>query len=71
MDSYVVRIYRRNPREPRKQAGVVERAGTKDQKVFHDLEGLLAILSTQGPNRPERKALGRHKKQGGRGRKKM
>jgi len=45
MDSYIVRIYRRNLTDPSKMAGVVEYAGTVDQKVFHTQEELLTILS--------------------------
>jgi hypothetical protein len=51
VDSYVVRIYRRDPKEPRRLTGVVERAGGEDQTAFHDVEELLAILSSQRPNR--------------------
>jgi hypothetical protein len=56
MDSYVVRIYRRDPKEPRRQAGTVERAGAQGREVFHDLEELLDILEKQAAKRRGRKA---------------
>ena len=48
MDSYVVRIYRRDPKDPARLAGVVERAGAKGRKAFQDLGGLMAILTGSG-----------------------
>ncbi|MBI5197940.1 MAG: hypothetical protein HZA19_04955 [Nitrospirae bacterium] len=45
MDSYVVRLYRRDPKDLQSLAGVVERAGAKGQKAFRDLGGLMAILT--------------------------
>lgn len=61
MDTYVVRIYRRDMNEPRKLAGVVERAGTEDKRVFHDVEELLGILFRERLNRQGNKAVGKKK----------
>jgi hypothetical protein len=46
MDSYVVRIYRRDQKDPHKSVGVVERAEGEGEQAFHDLEELMAILAS-------------------------
>ena len=48
MDSYVVRIYRRDPENPRKSVGVVERAEGEGEQAFHSLDELMSILQSQG-----------------------
>ena len=45
MDSYVVRIYRRDPKDPQRMAGVVERAEVNGEQAFHDLGELMGILA--------------------------
>lgn len=45
MESYVVRIYRRDPKEPRRLVGVVEQAGAEGEQAFRDLDELLALLT--------------------------
>jgi hypothetical protein len=51
MESYVVRIYRRDPKNRRKLAGVVEQAGASGEQAFHDLKELMAILASAGAGR--------------------
>jgi hypothetical protein len=48
MDSYVVRIYRRDPKDPRRLVGVVEQAGEEAsrEQAFHDLAELMEILAS-------------------------
>lgn len=43
MDGYVVRIYRRDPKDLLGLAGVVERARPEGEQAFHDLEELMAF----------------------------
>ncbi len=45
MNSYVVRIYRRTNNNPRLLVGVVEEAGVKEKKAFHNLYELWDILN--------------------------
>ena len=58
MDSYVVRIYRRDPKDPRGLVGVVERAGAEGEQTFHDLTELMAILASTGTTRESAKGWG-------------
>ncbi len=44
-NSYVVRIYRRTNNNPRLLVGVVEEAGVKEKKAFHNLYELWDILN--------------------------
>jgi hypothetical protein len=62
MDSYVVRIYRRDPKDPRRLVGVVERAEVKGEKAFHDLGELMGIFGSQEPDRGVHKSVRRGKK---------
>jgi hypothetical protein len=62
MDSFVVRIYRRNPKEPRNLAGVVERAGVEGERAFRDLDELLAILTSPVMTRRIGKSVNEWKK---------
>jgi hypothetical protein len=64
MDSYVVRIYRRDPKNPRRLAGVVVQAGVEaeSEHPFRDLAELMEILAAKetgrriGPTaKPQRK----------------
>ena len=50
MDSYIVRIYRRDPKNPKKTVGVVERAEGEGKRAFHDLEELMSVLALPGPD---------------------
>ena len=45
MESYIVRIYRRDSKAPRKVAGTVECVGGEGEKQgFDDMEDLVSIL---------------------------
>ena len=61
MESYVVRIYRRNPSNPGEMVGVVEMVQGVQQTAFHDLASLWQILaSAQGKARRRRRASRDH-----------
>ncbi len=45
MDSYVVRIYRRNASEPEKAVGEVEIVDTREKLAFTDFRELQEIMS--------------------------
>lgn len=49
MDTYIIRIYRHDPEEPRKLVGVVEEAGVDGKKGFTSLEELWGILNHGKP----------------------
>ncbi len=46
MDSYLVRIYRRQEDNPRLLVGVVEQPGDNGKKAFHNLYELWDILNS-------------------------
>lgn len=45
MDTYVVRIYRREGKNPHRLVGVVEEVGVEGKKAFRTLDELWAILA--------------------------
>ena len=45
MDSYVVRIYRRDGLNPEKLVGLVEKVGLEETRTFHTVAELGQILS--------------------------
>lgn len=45
MNSYLIRIYRRQENNPRLLVGVVEEPGLKEKKAFHNLYELWDILN--------------------------
>lgn len=47
MDSYIVRIYRRDQQKSSRLVGTVEQVGAKGQKAFHGMDELCTILSKQ------------------------
>jgi hypothetical protein len=55
MESYIVRVYHRNGKDPKKVAGVVEEIGGKGKKGFLGPDSLWKILTTPwrepGPDR--------------------
>jgi hypothetical protein len=53
IESYIVRIYRRDDNDPHAIAGTVESAGTEEKKSFTSSRELLRILSLSGPIRPQ------------------
>ncbi len=55
MDSYVIRIYRRDADDPRKCAGQAEIIETDKQKTFKNLDELLKILKIRGGDSPGKK----------------
>ena len=44
MDNYVVRIYRRDTKDPRLLVGVVEEVGVEGSRAFQNLDELWTIL---------------------------
>jgi hypothetical protein len=56
MDSYIVRVYRRNPVESGEEvAGLVEEVGTERKKAFQSISGLVAtIREVVGKGPPEK-----------------
>ena len=57
MDSYVIRIYRRDAVDPLKCAGQAEVVETEEKKTFQDLDELIEILKS-----PERAPSGGEKR---------
>ena len=64
MTSYLVRIYRKAENNPHLLVGVVEEAGIKEKKAFHNLyelwdilnpvkKGMAQLKKSKGPKRPE------------------
>ena len=45
MNSYLIRIYRRQENNPRLLVGIVEEPGLKEKKAFHNLYELWDILT--------------------------
>lgn len=54
MDSYVVRIYRRNSSSPQNLVGLVELIDTNQELAFTNYDELLAILSHRQAFIPEK-----------------
>ncbi len=46
METYVVRVYRRNSSRPAEIVGIVEQVGTKHTRRFSDVGELIVILTT-------------------------
>lgn len=55
MESYVIRIYRRDADDPRKCAGQAEIIDTDKQKSFKNSDELLEILKIRESNSPGKK----------------
>jgi len=49
MESYIIRIYHRDRKDPQKVAGVVEGTGGEGKKGFLGPDSLWKILSTPSP----------------------
>ncbi len=60
-DVYVIRIYRRDPDDPRKMNGLVEIISTDRKKPFANPDDLWNILQPAGNT--EKKATGKEAKQ--------
>ena len=52
MESFIVRIYRREAKHRARLVGVVEKVGTANRKVFRTIQELWTVLA--GPNHPRR-----------------
>lgn len=48
MESYIVRVYRRDPKEPARMSGLVEIVESRARRAFHGSEELWAILAEAG-----------------------
>ncbi len=59
METYVVRIYRRDPARPGKIVGIVEHVGTEHTLRFSNAEELSAILTAQGKHQPQGGRMGK------------
>jgi hypothetical protein len=44
MESFIVRVYRRNRTKTGELSGLVETVGTDDKRVFHTFAGLITAL---------------------------
>ena len=55
MESYVIRIYRRDDENPGNCVGLAEIIEKDEKKVFKNLDELVEILKTQGSNSSEKK----------------
>jgi len=53
METYVVRVYRRDPARPGEIVGIVEQVGTERTLRFSNVEELRAILLRQEEYQPE------------------
>ena len=62
MDSYLVRIYRREEDNPRLLVGVVEEPGVNEKKAFHNLYELWDILNPIKKNPGQSRRNGREKR---------
>ena len=50
MDSYIVRLYRRDNENPENLVGLVETVGAEARQSFHTVNELVAILSEPHPH---------------------
>ena len=50
MDSYIVRLYRRDTEHPQNLVGLVETVGAEEKRSFHTVDELVAILSEPHPH---------------------
>ena len=55
MDSYLVRIYRKEQDNPRMLVGIVKQVGGQDKKAFSTLHELWSILNPIKKDKPRRK----------------
>lgn len=53
MESYIVRLYRRDAGQTGNLVGLVETVGKDEQRPFHSADELVAILSESHPHRIE------------------
>jgi hypothetical protein len=55
MDTFIIRIYRRDPDDPMKISGLVESVFTNEEKVFTCLEELCETLASCKTPKPRGK----------------
>ena len=67
MQNYVLRIYRREKRDPRILVGVVEEVGVEGNKAFRSLDELWSILNPLKVESPKTKKRDKSLKQGEQG----
>ena len=48
MESYIVRIYRRDRKKPHLLAGVIEEVGNTEKRGFENIDELKSILTRDG-----------------------
>lgn len=46
MESYIVRIYRRQEKHPREVVGIVEEVEAEEKKAFKNMDELMEILAS-------------------------
>jgi hypothetical protein len=57
LETYIVRIYRREAEDPRLMSGIVEASGLPEKKAFVNVDGLVAILSQKQHQGKDRTGL--------------
>lgn len=58
MDNYIVRIYRRDEKNPSKLVGIVEEVGVEEKRTFENIDELCEIFRCQ---REKGTKIGEHK----------
>ncbi len=56
MDSFILRVYRRDENDPENMVGIVEDIGTQHQEIFHDMNDLQRLLNQPQQDRAKRVA---------------
>ncbi len=59
METYIVRVYRRDPAQPGEIVGIVEQVGAEHTLRFSNVEELRAILTAQGKHQPQGGRMGK------------
>ena len=54
--TYIIRIYRLKPNDPRSLVGIVEKVGGKGKKAFTHYGGLWDILNSRGKGSPRKES---------------
>lgn len=52
VETYIVRIYRRDRNDPEKIAGLVETVGSGEKRLFDSLEALWGVLGPEPAGKP-------------------
>ncbi len=56
MDSFILRVYRRDENDPENMVGIVEDIGTQHQEIFHDMNDLQRLLNQPQQDRAKKVA---------------